>query len=251
MVLGKFGGLLIRTLSKPVANAIKRRAVERPAFRARCAAFAQLYHRVEVTLTMRLMGHEAKSVKPLTEAQAVSAGADILGEGIIFSFAAAVLLFENHRSTANEEKKREQLEARFEEQRQRIAELEDAFTSLRADTLRLMEAAGKFSAEQISSARQNEQRRQRTLADRAHEEEPSAWQRFTAWLPSLGLATPQASPQPTAPTENVQPTPATAASHGGGGSSPAPGPNLNPNLNSAGGVQGDAAKEAGQQTTNK
>jgi hypothetical protein len=37
----------------------------------------RLYHRIEVTLTMRLMGHEAKSIKPLTEAQAVAAGADV------------------------------------------------------------------------------------------------------------------------------------------------------------------------------
>eukprot|EP00286_Rhodomonas_abbreviata_P020925 CAMPEP_0181297948 /NCGR_PEP_ID=MMETSP1101-20121128/5519_1 /TAXON_ID=46948 /ORGANISM="Rhodomonas abbreviata, Strain Caron Lab Isolate" /LENGTH=190 /DNA_ID=CAMNT_0023402933 /DNA_START=236 /DNA_END=804 /DNA_ORIENTATION=- len=183
MPLFKFTGLLIRTLSKPVANAIKRRAVEKPTFRARCAAFAQLYHRVEVTLTMRLMGHEARSVKPLSEAQAVSAGADVLGEGIVFAFAAAVLLAENYRSIQSEQAKREAVEARFEEQQQRIQELEDAFTSLRADTLRLMVASGgKFSAQQIQEREQAEHQRQDHLVHRGEHHPVTLWNRFSLWL---------------------------------------------------------------------
>ena len=45
MPLMKFGALAIRTLSKPVANAVKRRCLVHPRFRAQCVAFAQRWHR--------------------------------------------------------------------------------------------------------------------------------------------------------------------------------------------------------------
>ena len=45
MPLMKFGALAIRTLSKPVANAVKRRCLLHPRFRAQCVAFAQRWHR--------------------------------------------------------------------------------------------------------------------------------------------------------------------------------------------------------------
>ena len=65
MPLLKFGALAIRTLSKPVANAIKRRSTNHPRFRASCIAFAQFWHRMEVNWSIRLLGHEAKQIKPL------------------------------------------------------------------------------------------------------------------------------------------------------------------------------------------
>lgn len=36
---------------------------------------------MEVTLQVQLMGHTAHSIKPLSEADAVKSGAEILGEG--------------------------------------------------------------------------------------------------------------------------------------------------------------------------
>ena len=61
----KFGALAIRTLSKPVANAIKRRSADHPRFKAGCIAFAQMWHRLEVNWSIRLLGHEAKKIRPL------------------------------------------------------------------------------------------------------------------------------------------------------------------------------------------
>jgi len=109
MPLFKFGTLFIRTLSKPVANAIKKRAVGHPSFRDRCASFAQWWHRMEVSLQVQLMGHTARTIKPLGEAEAVAQGADILGEGVIFSIAALLLAIENRRAAASDARKKAQI----------------------------------------------------------------------------------------------------------------------------------------------
>ena len=74
MPLFKFGMLLVRTLSKPVANAIKQRAVEKPHFRKFCADFAQGWNRWEIRLNLGLIGHSARVIKPLDEATAVKSG---------------------------------------------------------------------------------------------------------------------------------------------------------------------------------
>lgn len=48
------------------------------------------------------MGHTAHSIKPLSEADAVKSGAEILGEGVIFSIAALLMLVENRRSAMSD-----------------------------------------------------------------------------------------------------------------------------------------------------
>ncbi|CAI5531468.1 unnamed protein product [Closterium sp. Naga37s-1] len=54
--LGKLGDLVLKTLSKPLAKAIKRRAASHPKFRASIANWAQGYHRFTVRLQRRLYG---------------------------------------------------------------------------------------------------------------------------------------------------------------------------------------------------
>ncbi|KAF2099629.1 hypothetical protein NA57DRAFT_55582 [Rhizodiscina lignyota] len=51
----KFGSLAIRTLSKPIANYIKRNARDHERFRKLCVAFAQSLHRVDMRLRLGLL----------------------------------------------------------------------------------------------------------------------------------------------------------------------------------------------------
>eukprot|EP00292_Cryptomonas_paramecium_P015967 CAMPEP_0113690502 /NCGR_PEP_ID=MMETSP0038_2-20120614/17827_1 /TAXON_ID=2898 /ORGANISM="Cryptomonas paramecium" /LENGTH=212 /DNA_ID=CAMNT_0000611835 /DNA_START=15 /DNA_END=649 /DNA_ORIENTATION=- /assembly_acc=CAM_ASM_000170 len=157
MPLFKFGMLLVRTLSKPVANAIKQRAVERPSFKKLCIDFAQAWNRFEIRLNLGLVGHSARVIKPLDEATAVKSGAEILGEGVVFTIAAIVLFAENRRAAASEARKSANIKAQFDNQTKRIQELESAVESLRVDVLELLKH--NLSVDELQKRLQDEENR--------------------------------------------------------------------------------------------
>lgn len=105
----KLGYLAVKQISKPLANAIKRGAKSNPFFRKYvCMPPAQIYHWLEVNCRLRLMGlGKAQHVEKLSEAMAIELGAEMLGEFVIFSIAAATLLAEYQRSAKKEELKEE------------------------------------------------------------------------------------------------------------------------------------------------
>jgi len=102
--VAKLGALLVKTLAKPVAGAIKARAKDHPAFRGTCIAMAQTYHRLEIQMRRRLYGQVAVDayIAPLNEQVAVDTAADFLGEGVVFSVAVGVLAFEYGRQSLKE-----------------------------------------------------------------------------------------------------------------------------------------------------
>ncbi|KAB0803387.1 hypothetical protein PPYR_00357 [Photinus pyralis] len=109
MVIGAFpaaklGALLIKQISKPLANFIIHRAKESPFFRNYiCMPPAQFYNWCEVKTKMWILNlGKPVSVPVLSEAMAIELGANLLGEGIIFSIAASILIFEWRRSSRKE-----------------------------------------------------------------------------------------------------------------------------------------------------
>lgn len=105
----KLGALLLRQISKPIANFVKERAKQSPVFRSYvCMPPAQFYNWCEVKMKMYFMNlGTVGKVKPLSEAMAIDLGSNILGEGIIFLVGAAVLLFEYNRQVRKEQVKEE------------------------------------------------------------------------------------------------------------------------------------------------
>jgi len=183
MPLFKFGTLLIRTLSKPVAAAIKRRAVGHQSFRNRCASFAQWWHRMEVSLQVQLMGHTARTIKPLGEAEAVAQGADILGEGVIFSIAAILLAVENRRAAASDARKKAQIQDEFSRQNARLEELEEAVALLRTDVIQNMILSGKYSKEQILARVKGEEERVKELEELTAVRKEESWgETLSRWV---------------------------------------------------------------------
>jgi len=102
--VAKLGALLVKTLAKPVAGAIKARAKDHPQFRSTCIAMAQTYHRLEIQMRRRLYGQVDVDayIAPLNEQIAVDTAADFLGEGVVFSVAVGVLAFEYGRQSLKE-----------------------------------------------------------------------------------------------------------------------------------------------------
>jgi hypothetical protein len=63
----KLGTLFLRTISKPLAVRIRATAQHHPEFQAWCIRCAQVTHRLDQMLSIRLMGHQVVNIKPLSE----------------------------------------------------------------------------------------------------------------------------------------------------------------------------------------
>ncbi|KAJ8941351.1 hypothetical protein NQ314_010414 [Rhamnusium bicolor] len=120
MVIGAFpaaklGALLLKQISKPIANVVKEQAKSSPVFRKYvCMPPAQFYNWCEVKAKMWILNlGKPVNIPVLSEAMAIELGANLLGEGIIFIIAAGILLSEYNRSSrkeaAKEEAKKEEM----------------------------------------------------------------------------------------------------------------------------------------------
>jgi myosin-1 len=138
MPLVKLGYLLIRTIAKPVAAAIKRQARDHPTFKRACISVAQSYHRTEVRLKRgladkkrliplrrRSLQSESETaastaainiepeIKPLDEQKAVDVGSEFIGEGLVFLVAGTLLVLDQLSSRQKESERRAEIERRF------------------------------------------------------------------------------------------------------------------------------------------
>uniref|UniRef100_A0A6B2E9G6 Uncharacterized protein n=1 Tax=Phlebotomus kandelakii TaxID=1109342 RepID=A0A6B2E9G6_9DIPT len=116
MVVGAFpaaklGVLLLKQISKPIANYMKNQAKKSPFFRQYiCMPPAQLYNWWEVKAKMWSMNlGKPVSVQPLNDAMAIELGANLLGETILFVIGAALLILEYTRQAQKESKNQEKV----------------------------------------------------------------------------------------------------------------------------------------------
>ncbi|CAG9859660.1 unnamed protein product [Phyllotreta striolata] len=130
MVVGAFpaaklGALLLKQISKPIANALKSQAKSSPVFRKYiCMPPAQFYNWCEVKAKMWILNlGKPVNVPVLNEAMAIELGANLLGEGIIFIIAAGVVIAEYNRSSKKEAAKEEAKTQEMEDIRNTMREL--------------------------------------------------------------------------------------------------------------------------------
>ncbi|KAE8904062.1 hypothetical protein PF005_g2762 [Phytophthora fragariae] len=137
----KLGGLVARTLTKPLARVVKSRSKVHPLLNAVCGRLGQQQHVLSMKLHMGFRGISSYTIKPLSADQAVEQGADLVGELLIFSVALGAASLEYSRSAASarkkEAKQRElqlqeerEVEARFEYLESQVAWLEDRVAQL-------------------------------------------------------------------------------------------------------------------------
>ncbi|KAL1109941.1 hypothetical protein AAG570_014098 [Ranatra chinensis] len=102
--LAKLGTLLLRQASKPIAVYAKEQAKKSQFFRTYiCMPPAQIYNWCEVKMKMWIMNlGRPVDIPKLNEAMAIELGANLLGEAIIFTVAAALLYMEYTRQTRKE-----------------------------------------------------------------------------------------------------------------------------------------------------
>ncbi|KAJ2788124.1 hypothetical protein GGI15_000145 [Coemansia interrupta] len=134
----KIASLVFRTLSKPVANALKQQAKTHDIFRSLCINVAQVAHRTEMNWKMKVLGYKKEVIRPLNDARAVDAGANFLGEVFIFGVAASLIFAEQIRSRNQAKKQRTAVDDRLEDLEKEMGERKQEIEGLKVerDTLR-------------------------------------------------------------------------------------------------------------------
>ncbi|KAF7350962.1 OPA3-domain-containing protein [Mycena sanguinolenta] len=123
MATVKIGTLLIRTVAKPIATALRNQAKEHERFRGLCVNLAQFMYRSEVKLRTNILGEKEKHIRPLSETRAIENGANALAEGFLFTVAAALILGETWRSSRSQSRRRDSVDEQIDALGTKIEEL--------------------------------------------------------------------------------------------------------------------------------
>ncbi|WPK24322.1 hypothetical protein PUMCH_001590 [Australozyma saopauloensis] len=145
----KFTSLVVRTVAKPLAGALKAQAKEHDVFKQACILLAQTLHSADIKMRMRLLGENKIKVRPLNDKKAVENGANFLLEFFIFLVAGLLILYESYRSRvkANNEKATVKND---------ILELQDDITQMKALLERLTDDLERMMSESPMSPTLNE-----------------------------------------------------------------------------------------------
>lgn len=106
----KLGALVIRQVTRPVANVLKAQAKQHDSFKRICISLAQRMHRADVILRSRLTpSNFSKKIRPLNEEKAVENGATLFSEMFVFGVTGSVVVWETLRQRTKELNRREQV----------------------------------------------------------------------------------------------------------------------------------------------
>ncbi|XP_038206653.1 optic atrophy 3 protein homolog [Zerene cesonia] len=116
--IAKLSVLLVKQISKPIANICKERAKNSPFFRTYvCMPPAQFYNWCEVKAKMWILNlGKPVNIPVLSQDMAIELGANLLGETVIFVIGAGLLIIEYNRQSKKEAAK----EAKREEEMKHI-----------------------------------------------------------------------------------------------------------------------------------
>jgi len=122
----KLGFLLIKQISKPIANGIAGRARKSKLFREYiCIPVAQFFHWYDVKVRMRVLNlGKVTSVPKLDEKKAIETGSQLLSEFILLAIGGGIVIFEYRRQSEKEEVKTQVIEQEKAEARDQVTNLE-------------------------------------------------------------------------------------------------------------------------------
>ena len=120
----------MKQATKPMARAIKARAVASGQFSKLCEFFGQTWHVQTTKLNLRVQGHSVKGVKPLNEQEAVQSGAELIAEGFVLSLGVGALIVESRRSARSAAEKAVQKTERRRQKMEAMQHLNDTIRDL-------------------------------------------------------------------------------------------------------------------------
>ena len=118
----KLGALLIKQLSKPLSTRIKAQSKNSALFQAVSVKVGRFVYQTTTRLNLWNLGHKVKNIKPLTEQEAINRGSDVLGEVVVYSVSAGLIVYEyRRRDLADDVKKANKADRRAaKEERMRL-----------------------------------------------------------------------------------------------------------------------------------
>ena len=154
----KMGTLLLKQASKPFASQFKKNAHRSETLQGMCIAVGRFWNQGTTRINMMTLGHKVKKVKPLSDEDAVAKGADLLGEGIVYTVAVAAVFIEYRRKDFEAEEKKTEKEAK---EREANAILEARFAAIEKN-METMAAELRKANEKAEAARRSEEARRRS-----------------------------------------------------------------------------------------
>ena len=123
----KLAGLLVRTVTKPMAQSIEHRAKTNKTLGDQAAYIGQFIHQITTRVNVVSQGYKFVGAKPVSHDEAVGKGAKFMSETVIMCIAMSVTTFEYLRS---EKEKKEKEAVKKEIETQRKAELNQRLSNL-------------------------------------------------------------------------------------------------------------------------
>ena len=118
--LAKLGGLLVKTLAKPLSKRIKHEFSRYPVTQNVLISIGQGTHQLTSRMTIWSAGYKVRSIKPLEEEQAMKQGAEFVGESFILGVSIGVLLYEVNSQAVKARDKEEKQKAQTQAERDEL-----------------------------------------------------------------------------------------------------------------------------------
>jgi len=141
----KLGVLLVKQATKPMARAVKSRAMASENLSKLCEFLGQTWHIQTTKLNLRVQGHKVKEVKRLNEQEAVQSGAELLAEGFVLTVGIAALMAEAKRSAISAAEKAAHKAMRRQQKMEAMQHLNDT-----------IKAVATYSSEMRKAIREHE-----------------------------------------------------------------------------------------------
>ena len=141
--------LTIKTVSKPVSKRLKSQAEASERFRDLCITVGRFMNEATHLINVRLAGGRELRMKPLGEQEAVSRGAEVVGEAFVYATSVLLLVGEYARrdyikdleSNEKARKKQQRRKAKDADLREKFAAMQAEIDTLREELRELRESS--------------------------------------------------------------------------------------------------------------
>ena len=155
--------LTVKTISKPFSKRLKEAAKNSTSFKSTCIFVGNYVNSFTHNVNIRLIGGKQIKLKPLGEPEAISKGAEVVGEGFVYAVSLTLLVGEYaRRDYIKDIESKEKAEKKAKRRVEKDAVLADKFD-------RLIKVLAVLSAkvERLEEHQQQQQQQQQTRQQRA------------------------------------------------------------------------------------
>lgn len=126
--IAKLLALTMKTLSKPIAQGIKSRAVYNSIFKKICISVGEFSNKTTYNLN-KFVNRYKVPYRPIDNEHAVNKGADMLGEIVVYSIAGVLIVEEYARTTIQKKHNEQAMQDRLDTMEKNIEKIKASISS--------------------------------------------------------------------------------------------------------------------------